>query len=173
DRLWDVEEALEGTLREFDRVLFGGSVAKHTYVDGLSDIDSIIVLDPETAGEDTPDQVRHKVEEILHRRLDLRDVKQIRAGRLAVTVEYKDGMELQLLPGVERGDSIAISSPDGKTWTPINPKEFAEKLTLVNAKQGQSVVPAVKLAKAIIAENVSEESRPSGYHVEALAIAAF
>src|SRR6266550_7375312 len=61
-RLGEVEEALEGTLREFDRVLFGGSVAKHTYVDGVSDIDSIIVLDAKSAGEDTPEQVQHKVE---------------------------------------------------------------------------------------------------------------
>ncbi len=172
-RLADVEEALTGTLREFDRVVFGGSVAKHTYVDGVSDIDSIIVLDPSVAGEDTPEQVRSKVEDILRRRLNLSDVKRIHTGRLAVTVEYQDGMEVQLLPAVERGDSIAISSPDGKNWAHINPKEFADRLTQLNGKQGRSVVPAIKLAKAIIAETVPENDRPSGYHIEALAVAAF
>src|SRR5689334_6181119 len=44
DRLADIEDALEGTTRDVDRVVFGGSVAKHTYVDGLSDIDALVVL---------------------------------------------------------------------------------------------------------------------------------
>src|SRR5258707_11460410 len=30
--------------QEVDRLLFGGSVAKHTYVDGLSDVDALVVL---------------------------------------------------------------------------------------------------------------------------------
>src|SRR4051812_22527863 len=40
-----VEEVLREQIKEFDRLRFGGSVAKHTYVDGLSDIDSLVVLD--------------------------------------------------------------------------------------------------------------------------------
>jgi hypothetical protein len=173
ERLGDVEEALAGTLREFDRVLFGGSVAKHTYVDGLSDIDSLVVLDPEVAGDHTPGEVRSQVEESLRQHLNMGEVKEIKAGRLAVTVTYKDGMEIQLLPAVERGDTIAISSPDGTSWAQINPKEFADKLTRLNNKQGASVVPTIKLAKAIIANTLAEDTRPSGYHVEALAVAAF
>src|SRR5438270_913554 len=50
-RLEEIERALQGTISEFDKVLFGGSVAKHTYVDGLSDIDSLVVLNPEAAGD--------------------------------------------------------------------------------------------------------------------------
>ena len=173
ERLGDVEAALEGTLSEFDRVLFGGSVAKHTYVDGLSDVDSLVVLKPNVAGDDTPEEVRHKVEESLRRRLNLGDVDAIQVGRLAVTVKYKDGMEIQLLPAVEKDKVIAISSPDGKSWARINPKEFADRLSNLNGKQGNSVIPAIKLAKAIIGESLPEHSRPTGYHVEALAMAAF
>jgi predicted nucleotidyltransferase len=173
ERLEGIEAALEGTLSEFDRVLFGGSVAKHTYVDGLSDIDSLVVLDPSSAVDATPAEVRHKVEESLLRRLNMSDVERIRVGDLAVTVKYKDGMEVQLLPAVERDKVISISSPDGKSWAPINPKEFADRLSSLNANQGNAVIPAIKLAKAIIAESFPQHGRPTGYHVEALAVAAF
>src|SRR5438105_1922609 len=39
-----VEDVLRERIKDFDRLFFGGSVAKHTYVDGLSDVDSIVVL---------------------------------------------------------------------------------------------------------------------------------
>jgi hypothetical protein len=73
---------------------------------------------------------------------------------------------------VQQGDRLAISSPDGQSWTQIHPRSFARELTEVNQRQAGQVVPAVKLAKAIIA-GLPETERLSGYHVEALAIAAF
>src|SRR5215471_14822172 len=45
DRLSMIEEALGEAALDVDRLLFGGSVAKHTYVDGLSDVDALVVLD--------------------------------------------------------------------------------------------------------------------------------
>jgi predicted nucleotidyltransferase len=171
-RLSQVEEALEGSLEEFDRLRFGGSVAKHTYVDGLSDIDSLVVLSPELVSE-SPAEMRTQLQETLLRQLDMSDVDAIRTGRLAVTITYRDGMEVQLLPAVQQDESLAISSPSGESWARINPKDFADRLSFLNRRQGQSVVPAIKLAKAIISEGIPDESRPSGYHIEALAISAF
>ncbi len=45
ERLDDVKDALEGPLKNAVDTLFGGSVAKKTYVDGLSDVDSLLILD--------------------------------------------------------------------------------------------------------------------------------
>src|ERR1035437_8791549 len=42
ERLGDVKEHLEGAIEGTTDQLFGGSVAKHTYVDGLSDIDAML-----------------------------------------------------------------------------------------------------------------------------------
>jgi hypothetical protein len=43
-RLDEVKAALQDSIEgSFDQ-LFGGSVAKHTYVDGLSDIDSLVLI---------------------------------------------------------------------------------------------------------------------------------
>ena len=41
-RLEQIQKSLGGTTLDVDRVVFGGSVAKHTYVDGLSDIDALV-----------------------------------------------------------------------------------------------------------------------------------
>src|SRR5437016_13911829 len=38
-------------------LVFGGSVAKHTYVDGLSDVDALVILKDEAIEEDTPTQL--------------------------------------------------------------------------------------------------------------------
>ncbi len=173
ERLNQIEEALRREVNEIDRLLFGGSIAKHTWVDGLSDVDSLVILDPAEIGDSTPDEMRRQFESILRRRLDLGDVDEIRVGRMAVTVKYRDGMEVQLLPAVERGDSLAVSSPSGRDWASIDPRRFSERLKELNSEQAGAVVPAIKVAKAILAGQFDEHDRPTGYHVEALAIAAF
>lgn len=172
-RLDEIEQALRQDVEEFDRILLGGSVAKHTYVDGLSDIDSLVVLSRQVVGDRAPEEMREEFRTILRQRMNIADVSDIEVGRMAVTITYRDDTQIQLLPAVERADSIAISSSTGKTWTAINPKEFAECLTQANRRQGGGVIPAIKIAKAIIANTVPENERPSGYHVEALALAAF
>jgi predicted nucleotidyltransferase len=49
--------------------LFGGSVAKHTYVDGLSDIDSLLVINGSDLAEGTPREALKKIEKILSGKL--------------------------------------------------------------------------------------------------------
>jgi hypothetical protein len=172
-RLDEIESALEGEIDGFDRLLFGGSVAKHTWVDGLSDVDCLIVLDQDEVAGSPPAEMREQVANLLRRRLDLGAVTEIEVGRMAVTVRYDDGTVIQLLPAVQRGDALAISSATGGDWASIDPKRFAQRLSDLNSAQAGAVVPAIKLAKAILAARLSEEERPTGYHVEALAVAAF
>jgi len=171
DRLDAIAEALGEDLIEIDRLLYGGSVAKHTYVDGISDIDSLIVLKESALGEDTPVALVEAIEKAIKRNMPAGEIENVKSG-FAVTVTYKDGGEIQLLPAVERKGEIAISDKQGSGWSLIRPKAFEEKLTAVNEKQGRHVVPTIKLAKAII-ESFAERDRPGGYHMEALAVAAF
>ena len=65
-----------------------------------------------------------------------------------------------------------FSSWDGQSWSATLPRSFTQELTAVNQSQGNAVVPAIKLAKSIFA-NTLGDAAPSGYHVEALALAAF
>jgi hypothetical protein len=169
ERLDDIAEALEGAAIDVDRLLFGGSVAKHTYVDGLSDVDALVVVDDPGAG---PGDLVERFRAALEGRLSGDDVASIDAGRLAVTVTYRDGTQVQLLPAAERDGRTSIASEDGTAWRHIRPHKFAEKLTEVNAANGGAVVPTIKLAKAGIA-GLAKSQRLSGYHVEAIAVDAF
>jgi hypothetical protein len=96
----------------------------------------------------------------------------VTVGNLAVTVAYADGTEIQLLPARRSGDALSIASEDGREWREIRPRKFAEKLTEVNRANSGVVVPAIKLAKAIIGR-LPERDQLSGYHVEAIAVDAF
>lgn len=171
-RLEQIESALEDTIESIDRLLFGGSVAKHTYVDGLSDVDSLVLLRDEALAEKEPAEVRNEFRSALMRNLPRGEIQEISVGAMAVTMKYRDGTEIQLLPAVQSKGNILISSEDGKSWSQIQPKAFAQDLSRINRRQGGSVVPAIKLTKAILANRLGERS-PSGYHLEAIAVAAF
>ena len=167
-----IQETLADRGHEVERLLFGGSVAKRTYVDGLSDVDALVLLEGDSLKELSPEEVRRDFAESLRRALPQGNVQEIREGAIAVTIEYNDGTEIQLLPAVRTADGIAISSPDGKSWSSTQPQAFAHTLTSTNQAQGGRLVPAIKLAKAILANKLGEGA-VSGYHVEALAIEAF
>jgi hypothetical protein len=167
-----IAEALGDRVEDFERLQFGGSVAKHTYVNGLSDVDSLVVLKSADLGELTPTELRNRFARALRRRLSAAEVSDVTVGQLAVTVHYRDGTEIQLLPAVHKGDRLAISSADGSSWKTIHPRSFARALTEINRQQRGAVVPAIKLAKSII-EQLPRGAQLSGYHVEALALGAF
>ena len=167
-----IQEALAERGHQVERLLFGGSVAKHTYVDGLSDVDALILLEDESIEGQSPAEVRREFAETLRRALPQGNVKDIREGAMAVTIAYTDGTEIQVLPAARTADGIAVSSLDGKSWSSIQPQAFAQALTKTNQDQGGQVVPAIKLTKAILANRLGEGA-VNGYHVEALAIEAF
>jgi len=157
--------------QEIEKFLFGGSVAKHTFVDGLSDIDALVILNRAGLEGKTPVEVLRDFFDSLDASL-LRDkVQKVSVGKLAVTVSYEDGIELQLLPAIRRGDSVCISDADGGSWKTINPKVFQRDLTKANERLNNALVPAIKLAKSLLSD-LPAEIRPTGYHVEALSVEA-
>ena len=172
ERLEAIEQALGSRIGEVERLLFGGSVAKHTYVDGLSDIDALVEINDQDASERSPSAIIDDLATALKQTLPQGRIEEIQQGRMAVTVKYLDGMEIQVLPAIRLGDELAVSSRDSSSWIPIRPREFARELTDANQSRGGAVIPAIKLAKAILANRLGDD-RPSGYHVEALAIEAF
>lgn len=172
ERLEQAKAALEGSVEGTLDQLFGGSVAKHTYVDGLSDVDSLVIIDDTDLAERGPQKAIEKMASVLGERLS--DEAVVTHGRMAVTVQYPDGMTIQLLPTVrhEGGGLRVPSSRRADTWSSINPETFRAALTQRNAECGGKLVPVIKLAKAING-GLPETQRLSGYHVESLAIAAF
>ena len=152
---------------------YGGSVQKGTYVTGLSDVDVLLIVNESSLLNQTPGKVKEYVRETIKQRFSGNSV---RAGKLAVTVTYADGMEIQLLPAIRtRTDGVRIARPGARKWSNVaHPDRFVDKLTKVNAARNGRAVPTIRLAK-MVAGNFSSLRGPriSGYHMESLAIDAF
>ena len=171
ERLEEAKDVLEGTVESTLDQIFGGSVAKHTYVDGISDIDSLVVVNGSKFEDHRPATILEHMREVLESAL--RDRATVEHGQLAVTITYRDGMAVQLLPAIRTEDGgLRIPAAKHAGWSEINPDSFSAALSKRNELCGGRLVPTIKLAKAVIA-NMPEQYRLSGYHVESLAIAAF
>lgn len=168
ERLDAVKNALGDELSSSFDLKFGGSVAKHTYVDGLSDVDSLLVLKGQDVG-DSPSVVRDAVADRL---LNEFSDAEVSTGQIAVTVAFADGMELQFIPAVQDGNKLRVPSWSGDDWSSIDSEKFQNKLSTVNAECNSKLVPTIKLAKAINA-NLPQAHQLSGYHIEALGVDAF
>ena len=153
--------------------IYGGSVSRGTDVIGISDVDILLVVNQSSLINQPPSRVIDYVKETLRHHLS---GNPIRAGNLAVTVEYADETEIQILPAIRRDtEGFRIARPGSNQWSgTVLPIRFAERLMEVNQRNGSRVLPTIKLAKAVADCFVTRQSRKiSGYHIEALAIRAF
>ena len=156
---------IEGTIGD---PIFGGSVRKRTYVNGISDVDTLIVLKDPHLRSSSPQQVLEYFEAQVRQHLKGWEVSR---GTLSVTL-IKQGLEIQILPAVREDGSTHIPSARGNQWSEINPEKFFSKLTEINNKLANKVVPVIKLAK-IINFQQPEALQLSGYHLESLAVEFF
>jgi hypothetical protein len=164
----EIVKAIENRIDDNLKILLGGSVSKHTYVDGISDIDTLMVINGTELQQKSPKAVKDMFAAMLRERFPNTDIS---VGRIAVTVKFTD-CEIQILPAIKNSKGITIPDRTGTKWSRINTEAFTNKLTEVNANNGKKVIPVIKLAKALIS-NFPENQQLSGYHVESLAIEAF
>lgn len=170
ERLAKIGEILGDTV-EIENILLGGSVAKHTDVDGISDVDALVILNRDDLAGKTADIILDDFFDTLNQSLLRSEVANIEKGRLAVTVIYHDGEEIQLLPSLRSGNMISVAAADGKSWNDTNPKVFQRELTKANARLNQALVPAIKLMKSIVSD-FPKQKQLTGYHIEVLALEA-
>lgn len=165
-----VEAVGEGVDGSLDMV-FGGSVGKNTYIEGLSDVDVLLRLTNSELQGMSPRQVLEYMRGKLAGKFGADNVK---VGDLAVTVRCSDGTEIQVLPAVSSGAGVKIPVPGSSEWSKtVRPDRFAAKLTEVNKANSGHVVPTVKLFKAMLEKALPPGAKVSGYHAESLAIEAF
>ena len=159
-----LNEETEGTIN----LNFGGSISKHTYIDGFSDVDILLLLQKTELKNLSPKEVKDYLFDILKPEFG---EENIRKGNLAITIQSGE-IETQILPALKFGDHYKISDEGGNSWALIKPKEFASHLSSENEKLSFKLVPIIKLAKAVMSQ-LPESKRLSGYHTESLAIEAF
>jgi hypothetical protein len=166
-----IEQALHSEIDGLIDLKYAGSVSKHTYVDGLSDIDSLAILNKSELAGLSPGEVKKYFYEMLNKRLPKTTIS---IGSLCVTVNFSSGTEIQLLPTLKDKNGIKIpSSRREDSWSHVlHPRKFALALRYSNIKMSGKLVPIIKLAKSVIS-SFSESRRLSGYHIEALAIETF
>ena len=154
------------------RTLFGGSVSKHTAVNGLSDVDVLVILNDSSLSGQSPAAVIKQMADRIRQRLPQTKVS---TGVLAVTVKYSDGVEIQVLPAIRTKAGVRIADPGTSGWSSVlYPERFARKLTQVNQANEGRVIPTIKLAKGLADHMIrSDRDKISGYHMESLAIEAF
>ena len=165
-----IEQAISNDVDGSMQMTFGGSTEKHTYVNGLSDVDMLVHLNNTSLADKSPKEVLSHFAQMLEQRLPRTDVK---IGDLAVTVTFSDGHAIQLLPAIKTASGFKIAQPGGSQWSSvISPRRFAKRLTEVNQQQSGKVIPAIKLIKAMN-DKLPGPNRLSGYHIESLAIEVF
>ena len=116
----EVKKAIETFIDGTIDIRYGGSVSKHTYVDGLSDIDTLAIINNSELSDKTPAEVKTYFLERLKERFPNTD---IREGKLAVTLKYSDGVELQVLPALKTQTGFKIAYDD-TNWNTTNPRNF-------------------------------------------------
>ena len=173
-------EDLCGFLRQQGDVvqtMFGGSVRRGTYVNGLSDVDVLLIVNESSLVNRPPAEVIGLVRDTIGRRFHHNTVS---AGDLAISVDYADGTQiqvlLQVLPAIRtRSGGVRIAEPGATSWSKVTrPDNFARKLAEINGANNGRVVPTIKLAKAIFDCYIRRQGRKiTGYHMESLAIEAF
>lgn len=166
-----IKNAIVSEIESAIDLMYGGSVSKHTYVDGLSDIDSLAIINNTELADENPHEVLDFFYKVLKHRLPKTEIKK---GRLAITLNFSDGIQIQILPALRTKTGLKIAAPNGdNNWSSIvKPNKFAEKLRDINNDNNQKVIPVIKLAKSIIS-NLPEKRQITGYHTESLAIEAF
>ena len=100
----------------------------------------------------------------------------VRAGNLAVTVNYAGGIDIQILPAIRTNTGgVRIAEPGSTRWSNVvQPENFARQLTEVSQAKNGRVVPVIKLAKAMADCLITRQDwKISGYHMESLSNDAF
>jgi hypothetical protein len=158
-----LNDQIDGTIA----TKFGGSLSKHTHLNGISDVDALIILNKSEFATMTPPEVLKSFFKILQNRLPKTGIE---LGDTAITIHYSDG-DVQLIPAIRYKTGVKI--PDDKEWsTIIRPETFSAQLSNINSQLNGRLIPAIKIIKGIIS-GFPDKSQLKGYHVESLALQVF
>lgn len=151
---------------DINDVRFGGSHSTHTDIKNLSDIDLLVDLG-EFSSEYSSEEIIKNFAENIKERLPNTEIT---FGAMAVTIEFTSGITVQVLPAYRSNDEYMIPDPNGQGWIPTQPKNFSKKVTELNNKHSNQIVPTIKIVKLMCEVN---NINISSYHVSNMVLNAF
>lgn len=134
-------------------------------IDGVlqrPDVDIIVVTNH------TKDDDPHAVLDVLHQALADAGYENLTVNRRSIAVTLA-GVDMDVVPVIENGDSYLIPDVDLKDWVPTNPIAHTEWTVTVNAEASGRFKPLVKLVKWWRRQHLSNLRRPKGFILECLA----
>lgn len=166
--LEEIKSSLDKELEDTLSLNFGGSISKHTYVDGLSDADVLVLIN----NSDLQNKSSKEVLSYFYKKLTSRfPSTKIEKGSIAITIKFSD-IDIQLLPAIKMNTGYKIANSSNDEWSTIKPQKFASELTTVNQRLGNKLIPTIKLIKSIISQ-LPPKKQISSYHVETMAVKIF
>ena len=164
----EIRRALGKEIEGSVDLLFGGSVSKKTYVDGVSDVDALAVLNDSELAAKSPAEVCAHFLARLSERFPLTEVT---PDGFAIDVRFND-VTVQVVPVIRKGDDYLLPNSECTEWSHVRPRAFTDALTSVNKACSNKVIPTIKLAKVLMA-SLPVTRRVTGYHAELLAAQIF
>jgi hypothetical protein len=167
----EIFQALKSEFEEAYRLRGGGSYSQRTYVNGISDIDMLFVLDAFSSSRIPNKENSKAVLADMEKRLRQRfPTTKIKSGHMAVTLKFSDGLEIQVLPAFSYRSGYRVPDYQGTGWTVARPHIFTQLLQQRNAEMRGQLLPCIKLARQIC-ENQGLEVK--SYHLSNMAVKAF
>ena len=105
-----INEGIEGSVN----IVYAGSVAKGTYVEGISDVDNHVCINDTSLERMKPSEVKAYICQQLAK---LPNVKSATETSKTVTVTYKDGTEMQFVPVIKTKNGYRVA--DGNRWSNV------------------------------------------------------
>lgn len=151
--------------------VYGGSTAKGTFVEGISDYDVLVrVQETELAGKGP----RAALDRIAAAAQATFPDAKISVGKMAVTVTM-NSKEYQAVPALRaKNGDIRLPEPGRNAWSNVTqPRKFADRFTAANQRHDGMVKQTTRTFKLMQEKQLPKDSRLIGYHVEAIAYLAF
>lgn len=117
ERLNEIKNLISDYLDNSINIKRAGSWKKHTYVDGLSDVDCLFVLPHSKFSVESPQQLLQELEKLLKK--DLGKKANVERGNLSLKISYEDGPDLQILLALKRNEGVRIPSGKNDEWSNV------------------------------------------------------
>ena len=160
----EAEDAINEGIDDSVDIVYAGSVAKGTYVEGISDVDNHVRINGTSLEKKSPAEVKAYIRQQLSK---LPDVKSVTETSRTVTVTYRDGTEMQYVPVIKTKNGYRVA--DGKRWSNVvYENRFRRDFQRTNKKCGGRLTTLIRILKKENADNPKGQ-RMSGHHIEVMA----